>query len=290
MNAADQPPEEKRSALDWAGRAGTAGALLRELERRAVRRRQRRMLGAAGTLTALCMMAVLWPGPAAGPATAQADQPERVMVRHPGREVLADGSVVELRDRARIRTDFNVQTRRLVLEAGEAHFLVSQNPDRPFVVEANGVRVRAVGTAFAIRPGTASVEVLVTEGRVAVELPDGDRAGRILATLDAGSRVLIDTATHTAVVTALPVARLNEELAWRIPRLEFTDTRLVEVVEAFNRHNAVRLELADHSATGLRLSGIIRADNIEALLQLLESTYGITGERSDTKVILRRKP
>jgi len=290
MNTADTPPPEERSALDWAGRTGTTGALLRELQRRANRRRRNRLLAAAGTLTAVCAAVFLWPRPANVPVIEQTARLERVIVRQPGREILTDGSVVELRAQARIRTDFSVQTRWLVLERGEAHFQVAKTPDRPFVVEANGVHVRAVGTAFAVRPDGPLVEVIVTEGRVAVELPAGDSAGRTLATLDAGSRVVVNTRARTAVVTEIPSGQLNEVLAWRIPRLEFTDTRLSEVIEAFNRHNAGRLELADDADAGLRLSGIIRADNTEALLQLLESTYGIKGERRGQDVVLRRGP
>ena len=42
----------------------------------------------------------------------------------------------------------------------------------PFIVNAGGVEVRAVGTAFNVNLQSKSVAVLVTEGKVAVERVD----------------------------------------------------------------------------------------------------------------------
>jgi transmembrane sensor len=61
----------------------------------------------------------------------------------------------------------------VVLERGEAHFQVAKNPARPFVVVARGVEIRAVGTAFSVGLESTRVEVLVTEGQVAVETASG---------------------------------------------------------------------------------------------------------------------
>jgi transmembrane sensor len=69
--------------------------------------------------------------------------------------------------------------RRVILQRGEAHFEVTKNPQRPFLVTAAGIDIRAVGTAFGVQLGTTAVEVLVTEGRVSVEKSAGSsRNGR----------------------------------------------------------------------------------------------------------------
>ena len=84
------------------------------------------------------------------------------------RVVLADGSVVELNANSEVRVDLWPSERRVALVQGEAHFTVAHDTSRPFIVSAHGVAVRAVGTAFNVRLGSASVEVLVTEGKVSV--------------------------------------------------------------------------------------------------------------------------
>ncbi|MFM9031654.1 MAG: FecR family protein, partial [Opitutaceae bacterium] len=84
------------------------------------------------------------------------------------RVVLGDSSVVELNASTEVRVVLAADERRVLLLGGEAHFTVAQDPSRPFVVEAAGVSVRAVGTAFNVLISSGAVEVLVTEGKVAV--------------------------------------------------------------------------------------------------------------------------
>src|SRR3546814_12625198 len=58
--------------------------------------------------------------------------------------------------------------RRVILRRGEASFEVAHNVQRPFVVSAEGLDVRAVGTAFVVGIEDGGVEVTVEEGVVAV--------------------------------------------------------------------------------------------------------------------------
>jgi transmembrane sensor len=83
-----------------------------------------------------------------------------------------------------------------------------------------------------------------------------------------------------------------------VPRLEFNATPLAEVVALFNRHAVPRgaapasqLILADPALATLPLSGVLRADNIAVLLQIMESSYGIRAEHGPAgEIVLRRRP
>lgn len=86
---------------------------------------------------------------------------------------LEDGSLLELNTNSEVTVSFTPAERRVRLVRGEAHFTVAKNPSRPFEVEAGAVAVRAVGTAFNVRVGSSDIEVLVTEGKVAVANPVG---------------------------------------------------------------------------------------------------------------------
>ena len=107
---------------------------------------------------------------------------------HYERRVLTDGSVLELHRGAAVDLRFTMAERRVELVSGEAYFTVAKNPERPFVVHARGVGVRAVGTAFNVRLERDAVEVLVTEGRVQVSQLGGDASG---ADLVAGQRAIV---------------------------------------------------------------------------------------------------
>ncbi|MGH7958351.1 MAG: FecR family protein, partial [Opitutaceae bacterium] len=198
--------------------------------------------------------------------------------------VLPDGSVAELNQGAQFTIDFSAGSqgaRTVSLTKGEAHFQVAKLPERPFVVRVAGVSFRAVGTAFSVGLSGSSIEMLVTEGRVAVETREGGADSRnVAAVVDAGNRVVVDAfATQTLAVSAVSAAVSQQKLAWRIPRLEFNETPLSEVVGLLNQHSGKWISLATADLGRLQISGALRADNIEPLLQILETTYRIKVNR-----------
>jgi len=117
---------------------------------------------------------------------------------------------------------------------------------------------------------------------------------RPIAFVEKGARVAVAPAdlapnAPSPEVVEVSAAALAEELAWRVPRLEFNDTPLRDAVALFNRHSDVLLSLADSSIGDLRVSGVVRADNISALLQLLQADYGVSAQRrSDREFLLNR--
>lgn len=84
---------------------------------------------------------------------------------------LADGSTVSLDPDSKIsyRTHFEEQKREVYLE-GEAFFEVTKNPNKPFIVYANDVVTRVLGTSFRIkaRDTDQKIVVAVKTGKVSV--------------------------------------------------------------------------------------------------------------------------
>lgn len=218
----------------------------------------------------------------------------------PERLTLSDGSTVELNQGGKIETDFTPETRRVRLVRGEAHFTVTKNPARPFIVEAGGVAVRAIGTSFDVRHGAGAVEVLVTEGKVQVERPLPPSA--LVSTpvpmpvpaptpLVAGERAVVDTSAPAAapVVAAVTASEMAHALAWQGVRLEFAALPLAEVVKEFNLRNRQQLVVADVATGRLRVGGSFRADNVDGFVRLLEASFGVTAlRRDDGALVLRR--
>jgi transmembrane sensor len=82
--------------------------------------------------------------------------------------VLNDGSTVELNSRSRVRVRFSEAERDIDLIEGQALFHVAKNPQRSFVVSADGTQIRAVGTQFDVYRKSSGTVVTVVEGKVAV--------------------------------------------------------------------------------------------------------------------------
>jgi transmembrane sensor len=200
------------------------------------------------------------------------------------------------------------------LHSGEAHFQVAKDEARPFVVAAGHVAVRAVGTAFSVDRSSDRIDVLVTEGVVAVAKPQRENAspppsentgpatasGLSSAVLDpgptewrlgAGNRMVLDDAVNSTAPELRPVAatELNERFAWRSPRVEFSRASLLEVVKVMNQYSRTQFEIADRDLEQVRLSGRFRADDADAFARALEVSFGIRAERaSETDIVLRR--
>ncbi len=280
------------SELDWPMHSGTAERVLTGLQARAERRRSRRMrVGATLALVAL----VLVGGATARFYTRTNIEPASFVVQSPLRETLPDGSRVELPPGVELATFFTATERRVSLSGGHAHFEVAKDADRPFVVDTGAVVARAVGTAFVVAMDQDKVTVIVTEGTVAIDrasTPDGGNTlADTLALVQAGASVAVTRTNDNStapVVTPVQVSSSDERVAWRIPRLEFKNTRLGDVIEIVNRYNSTRFVFADESLKRFRISGALRADRLDALIEMLEHDLKIATHPEGNQIILDR--
>lgn len=222
-----------------------------------------------------------------------------------GPRVLPDGTIVEVNRDAEFSVHFTATERRVRLERGEAHFFVTKNPNRPFIVSAAGVDVRAVGTAFNVRIDPAAVEVLVTEGSVRLDATQPGAAAApgataapvppLIPVLEARQRAVIPVqparqpqpkAPEIATLTSSEIERV---LAWQHRLLDFNATPLNEIVAEFNRRNVVQLVVIDPELSVIPISATIRSDNIEGFVSFLETGFGARAEkRGGTEILLRK--
>jgi len=206
---------------------------------------------------------------------------------------MPDGTVIELNRGAIVTEHYTAGERRVRLERGEAHFKVAKDAARPFFVEAGGVAVRAVGTAFNVRLDPASVEVLVTEGKVSVAAPSAPGAEPVIPLMGMNERTVVSLAPAAPApqVTVVPPAEIEARLAWQPRLLDFTDAPLAEIVAEFNRRNPVRLVLAAEALRTVRLSATFRSDNVEGFVRLMESDFGMKAEwRGGDEIVLTGTP
>lgn len=250
------------------------------------------VLGGVAAAVALVAGAFVWQTPSTvSPPVAMASPTLRINER----QMLADGSEVELKDGSRIEVEFSSGLRQVRL-LGEAHFKVAKDGSRPFVVHAGGVAVRAVGTAFNVRLAAGTVDVLVTEGRVSVapaiaepRVPDDKPAPRLV---EAKQRVVVSLEHPAIVPVAVEVTpeQIRETLAWQAPRFEFDGTPLAEAVAEFNRLNPNRRLMVEDAELGRQpISGTFRVDNVEGFVRLLEVTLGVKSvARVSGETVLKR--
>ncbi|MCH4898043.1 FecR family protein [Pseudomonas sp. B707] len=177
---------------------------------------------------------------------------------------LEDGSALTLNARSRVVPRFNNLERLLDLRSGELLIDVAKNLARPFVVETEHGRMRALGTKFLVQRGDDSTRLVMLHSQVEVVTASGARQ-----VVEAGESLLF----NRQEILALERSK-GQESAWVQGRLEVRDRPLSEVIDSLRSYRRGILHLSPEVA-GLRLSGLYPLDDSDRTLQLLERSLPI---------------
>lgn len=227
---------------------------------------------------------------------------------------LADGSVVELNARSRIKVQYTHDERRVDLLAGQALFHVAKNKQRPFVVDSGDTLVRAVGTSFDVYRAKTGTVVTVVEGRVAVRASEhtadsvsSSRGRRAAVDSDAGTaqssrgvaaRVtrgeILIAAGEQLVVTPVALmqpkpANVSAAIAWARRSLVFDASPLTEVAEEFNRYNVRPLVIEDADLASFHVSGVFSSVDPALLIRFLHAQPELVVQETETEIRVRKR-
>lgn len=140
-----------------------------------------------------------------------------------------------------------------------------QQPARPLVVEARGVRLRALGTRFAVRMTEQGTRLAVYQGAVEV-------GGRTV--VPAGSQVdIIDGQTGTLTLAH------EDSSAWSRKLLIATQMRLEDFLAELARYRHGHIS-CDPSLADLRLVGSYPLADTDQALQMLQASLPVRIKRT----------
>lgn len=209
---------------------------------------------------------------------------------------LQDGSRVYLNTDSRVQVAFSDSARVVKLGHGEALFEVAHDTTHPFIVQAGGTEVRAVGTAFNVRLRNQIVEVTVTEGKVQLKpmiiggAARGEESER--KQVAAGSSVTVGAAgLHNAILldagsAAVSAAGTIEQVqlqddgvrrrvAWRDGVIELQGETLAQAIEEFNRYRKTPIVIADPALATMRVGGRFQTDEADKFVSALRANFSI---------------
>ncbi|WP_119458387.1 FecR domain-containing protein [Rhodospirillaceae bacterium SYSU D60014] len=179
---------------------------------------------------------------------------------------LPDGSVAELGSTTALSIESDRSVRRAVLHDGEAFFTVAQDLARPFVVEATGGRIQALGTAFNVKQSGEAVTVAVAEHAVAVSAGEG-RA----VTVDQGRQVRYGPGRLGPVRPA----NLPTVLAWRRDRLIFQDAPLGDVIAELERYRSGRIVITDRRIAEISVTAVFDTRRTDDALRAIADSLPV---------------
>ncbi|MBW2368646.1 MAG: FecR domain-containing protein [Deltaproteobacteria bacterium] len=230
---------------------------------------------------------------------------------------LADDSTVHLDAETSISTFFSKELRRVELKKGQAMFSVAHDPEKPFIVTADGVTVRALGTVFNVhKENRGKVSVSVAEGVVRVDwvvapdLPiaavneEGMEKLAISKQNLIANKKTMQPRTESKVLTSgqkiaverqkvkykIQTVKPNQVNAWREGKLVFKERPLVDVINEINRHINNKILIGDKSLEEITISLNFQIKHYEGFLSTLEKTIPIISQTTpDGKHIILRK-
>ena len=237
-------------------------------------------LAAAATLAAVAV-APRWLAPPEPPPGTQ--HATRVGERRELR--LPDGSAAMLDTATVLVERYGPRERRVELRQGRAQFQVQGNPERPFVVHAQGRTITAIGTVFQVRVGEET-RITLLEGELAIATENGAGATRGAARLTSGQELTFDHEGRVGTVTAIDAKAAR---GWTEGKLFVDNWRLDALLAEMNRYNDTRLRLDDPALRELRISGVFRTGDQDMLVRMLQQGWSLRAERRDGQIVLSRQ-
>ena len=184
---------------------------------------------------------------------------------------LRDGSLAVLDTNSILRVwPGRTRERRLQLLQGRAFFKVSKDTSRPFIVQAAGRDVAALGTQFDVYLKPHLLQVTLVEGRLRIR----SRAGSDLLSqthaptveMTAGYRLLAD-AHHWD----LAKTDARSEVEWTQGRLVFDEERIGDIAAELNRYSTRRIVISSPAVARNRMSAVLGAMDADTFVAAVQT-------------------
>lgn len=186
---------------------------------------------------------------------------------------LPDGSTVILNSLSSISypKEMNSKTRNVTLQ-GEAYFDIAKNPNQAFIVKAEDIEVKVLGTKFNINAYENQENITTTlfEGSISV-----GTNSRNIKKLKPGEQAIFSKTTEKFETRTLTNA--NIESAWRDNMLVFDNIELSDILKTLSRQYNITFEVEDKQFEQLRITArFITNESVEDILRTLGKSAEFT--------------
>jgi transmembrane sensor len=178
---------------------------------------------------------------------------------------LADGSKVELNSNSQlVFADFRDRRSAWLKTGGEAYFQVTHDTLQPFSVWTDNGSVRVTGTRFNVWTDQRQMLVTLLEGSVVVSPPDSVDGNS--AQLTPGMQARYSQGSERIELAQVAPAGA---IAWTEGKLVIDDLTLQAAIPRINRYLKQPVFVGDATAAAMRIGGIYRTDDLQALVDSL---------------------
>jgi len=197
---------------------------------------------------------------------------------------LSDGSIVHLNAGSSLKypQQFNTTGNRKVFLQGEAFFKVNKDEKRPFMVEANDIAIKVLGTEFNVNTSSLNhyADCILVEGSV-------------LLSSNNGNEVILspnEKATWDITSKAFNISQINTKLytSWVHGELIFEDSNFSDISNKLTQFYNIKIENRNNSLKTHKFSGTIslKHSSVENILDLLINDTPFSYIKMDDNTII----
>ena len=198
------------------------------------------------------------------------------------KDSLPDGSTFTLNRNSSLSfSSDEYGNKRIVHLKGEAFFDVRHDETKEFIVEAGGLKIKDIGTAFNVKATRDSriVFVVVESGEVKILTDD----------LDSLNLVAGETAEYNMDTRTL-VKGVNQDrniAAYKDKIFIFDNTELKVIVKLLNDVYGSSIVLENTDAGNCRLTASFNNESLDAIIDIIGETLHLQVERNASEILLK---
>lgn len=168
---------------------------------------------------------------------------------------------------------------RKVFISGEAYFIVTKNPKRPFIVSMNDMSVKVLGTSFNINayPKKNDVTVFLDEGKIALTSPAKEQY-----ILNPQEEFIYNKESGKCTINKI---KKSEHISvWKNNIISFHDAPFSEVIKTLNRWYNIDFVVDNPEVLNNYLTITCENTNLENVLKGLENIIPVRFIREDNRI------
>ncbi|MBD5304470.1 MAG: DUF4974 domain-containing protein [Bacteroides sp.] len=192
---------------------------------------------------------------------------------------LPDSTCINLNHESRFDYYYNTETQERTLAlCGEATFDVATDPEHPFIVNCNGLRIECRGTTFNVNgyPDEKTVTVVLDEGIITAA------SSRQQINMHPGTMVTFNTQTNSLTTASVDAKEYSE---WTRGYERFNNESLDVVARRLSRSFGAKIHFESPDIAEIHLTGTLNAESLDEALRFISTATGIR-YRKDAKGVI----
>lgn len=200
---------------------------------------------------------------------------------------LSDGTVVNINSGSEIKfpIQFVKGLNRAVFVTGEAYFEVAKNKKQPFIVTAENLNIRVLGTKFNVHayPEDETSEVVLVEGSVALYDKNTKYNAAKATLLKPEFQAKLSKKTNQIEIVDVLT---DVYTAWMDGELVFRNMSFENIAKKLERHYNVEIQIENNELAKQSFNASFGKEPLSKVLESLKENYGINYKQQNNKITI----